>query len=879
MSRSVFVMAAIIFAFVAHADEIDLLADPGAWSGNVDRDGPTITLSSTDETPLAADVAADGGAEDYPKLRLRFDEPQDFSRALRLRSRLRVGGDPSVARKRIAFVFYDDAHRHAELPGNPPVQQVISHELPVGAWLSFRDSLASLHRSAIIQLDVYIYELPPAEPHAYRWEIAEVALETVEGEAVVFDGEAFGREELAGDPGAPAGTLASADGLAITLGEAGGVTGVRIDGETVGAADGQMSGLLVRDAAAGGPPVQVGGTMTAEAAGPRQQATLDDLGLRIDATWRSIGHGIEVAGTVADTSGEDRAVTVYLALPLGEGPWRWWDDAVRARTEAEELSEFANLEEGVLFGLNGRHSRYPLGSADGPGGGLTLATRMDEPVVHRIALSPDLRTLYLAFDFGLAPVTTVHGRSLAEAPFRALIYRHDPAWGMRSAMARYREIFPQFFVRRSEAAGAWYVWGDMQEMPEALEAGFRFHWGPRGVDAVKWDDAHDVTSLLYIEPEMYQQSHGDLERAPTREEGLARLAGLAAGDPEELVAYLQLAYSGSYLPASWMAEHSRAEAVQAVARAAQASLQEDASGAPWVGIGQYSWIGDNRWGVIFPCNLDPDTPEGKGWFCHELFIESGLQMAENAGAHYDGIGLDSFGGYGQTARVDYRREHFAYADIPLSFSASDRRPVIVSSFATIEWLRALAEAMHARGLVLMANCSWGRTPAWLTFAGPYLDIFGAEAATFADPDFIRFVAGGRPCSSLPYDPRPEWEAQRHLLHGIWPGHGSDPAMMARLDPVLRRLDAAGWEPVSGVRAEPASVQVERFGDGESFYATVHNPAQQAVAARFTTAPDVLGRRPWRVSSLYGPEPEPVADGAILLRLEPRETAVLAVSAD
>ncbi len=879
MSRTVFALAVIFLAGAAYGEELDLLADPGAWTANVDRDGPTVTSSSTDEALLVADVVADGGAEDYPKLRLRFDEPQDWSRALRLRSRLRVTGDPAVVRKRIAFVFYDDTYRHADLPGNPPVQQIISHELSAGSWVNFRDSLVGLHRSAIIQLDAYIYELPPADPHSYRWEIAELALETIEGEAVVFDGEVFDRAELAGDSGEPIGTVATADGLAITLGEAGGVTEVRLADATVGAAAGRVSGLLVRDAYAGGAPMQVGGTLTAEGVGLHQQATLESLGLRVDATWRSIGEGIEIAGTIADMRGEDRAVTVYLALPLGEGPWRWWDDSVRARSEAGQFEELAHLETGALFGHDGRHSRYPLGCADGPGGGLTLAIRMDEPVVHRIALSPDLRTLYLALDFGLVPVTNVHGRSLAEAPFRALIYRHDPAWGMRSAMARYRTIFPQFFPRRFNIAGAWYVWGDVQEMPEALEAGFRFHWGPRDVDTVRWDDAHDVASLLYIEPEMYQQSHGELDRAPTLEEGLARLTRLAAGDPEEMATYLKLAYSSSYLPANWIAQHSRAEAVQAVARAAQASLQEDAGGVPWVGIGQYPWIGDNRWGVIFPCNLDPDIPEGKGWFCRELFIESGLQMGEEASAHYDGIGLDSLGGYGQTARVDYRREHFAYADIPLSFSASDRRPVIVSSFATIEWLSALAEAMHARGLMLMANCSWGQTPAWLTFAGPYLDVFGAEAATFADPDFIRFVAGRRPCSSLPYNPRPEWEAERHLLHGIWPGHGSDTAMMARLDPVLRRLDTAGWEPLTGVRAEPATVQVERYGGVESFYLTVHNPTPEAVEARLAIDVVVLGDRQWRLEGVYGPEPETGDDGAIRLRLGPQQTAVLSVSAD
>ncbi len=875
------VAAAIILAGATCAEEIDLLADPGAWVGNVDREGPTIALSSTAEAPLVADVVSAGAPEDYPKLRLRFDPPRDFSRVLRMRARIRVtSDDPNVSRKRIAFVFYDEQTRRDDLEGRPMTQQVIAHDnVPVGEWLTFTDSVTGVHRSAIRQIDLYVYEIPPPGEHSYRWEFAELALEAIEGDAVVFDGDPYGTEEFSCEAGAEVGSVATDDGLSITLGDAGGIRALQVDGVQVGAADGRPSGLLVRDVAEGTPPVQVGGTLTAAEGAIRQQATIDDLGLSVAATWRSAGECIEVAGMISDVRDEDRAITLYLALPLVEAAWRWWDDAARSRIGAEEFVELGNFEEGAQFGLNGRHSRYPLGCADAPDlAGLTLAIRMDEPVVHRIALSPSLRTLYVALDFGLVPITNVHGRSLAEAPFRVLISRHDPAWGMRSALARYRALFPQFFERRAQNAGGWYVWGDMQEMPEALEAGFRFHWGPRGVDAVRWDDEHDVTSVLYIEPEFYQQTHGDLDRAPSAEEALERISRLAAGDLDETAAFTQLGYARSYVPQKWVDEHSLEEAVQAVARAGEQSLQHDAFGRPILSVGQYSWIGDSRWGVIFPCNLDPDIPAGKGWFCRNLFIEPGLQMGEDAGAHYDGVALDSFGGYGQPSRADYRREHFQYADIPLSFGANDRRPCIVSSFASIEWLRELAADVHARGLVLMANCSWGRTPAWLTFAGPYLDIFGAEAATFADPDFIRFVAGDRPCSTLPYHPRPEWETARHLLHGIWSGHGNDTQMLARLDPILRRLDAAGWRPVTGVRAEPASVQVERFGEPSdaTLYFVAYNSGPGPVQARFVTDPEVLGRRPWGVESLYGPAPTPSPDGAIVLPLGPQETAVMAV---
>jgi len=74
------------------------------------------------------------------------------------------------------------------------------------------------------------------------------------------------------------------------------------------------------------------------------------------------------------------------------------------------------------YGQGGCHSKYPLGAVTLPGSaGLTLAIRMDEPVVHRIVYNPRLRLFYLAIDFGLAPESRADGRPLSESPFRILV--------------------------------------------------------------------------------------------------------------------------------------------------------------------------------------------------------------------------------------------------------------------------------------------------------------------------------------------------------------------------------------------------------------------------------------------------------------------------
>jgi len=871
-----FVGLPLLMGGSALGQEIDLLADGASWGAGIDRGGTSMTLAPTGEARLAVRIATDGGDEDYPKLSRAWPEPQDWTRFMRLRARLRVTcDDPSVRERPLQFIFYDEKTRRADLADHPMTQQGISHSVPVGEWVEYRDWLLPIHRSTIRGMALYLYENPPQTRHTCHWEFAELRLEGVGEQAEMFDTEIFSVDQLRGTVGQPAARAATEDGLELVLGTAGDVNTLTLDGREVGRSSGQPTGLLVRDVAAGGPPVMAGGTPEQAGQEAKQRARLEALGLEVQATYRSLGPGLEIAGTVTDRRGQDRAVTVYWAVPVTEAPWQWWDSVAVSRTGADEWGELANLEAGLEYGLNGAHSRYPLGAISCPAlGGLALAIRMDEPVVHRIAYHPRRHLFYVALDFGLVPETTPDGRSLSEASFRLLLYRHDPTWGFRAALQRYYDLFPDFFTKRVPREGGWYCWGDVSATEGALEAGFGVHWGPSGYEAVKWDNEHGVLAFLYIEPEFYQQTMGDFDRAPTREEGLERLRKLAAGDPEETEKFAQLSYASSYVPGGWRREHSLPDAIRTVARAAERSAAYGADGQPTTSIGQYPWMGESRWGVMFHCNLDPDIPDGKGWFAQEVYLRPELQWADEQGAHYDGVGLDSFGGYGHFARADYRRENFPYTEEPLCFSAADHRPVRVAAFASVKWLRQLAEELHADGRYLMTNCSWHVTPGWLTFAAPYLDVFGAEAPAFADPDFIRAIARHKTCTDLPYNPRPDPEVARHLLHGIFPGHGHQLELMRPQAPLLRALAAAGWEPVTCARVEPASVRVERFGSDQTVYFVLHNPTQEAVQSRLKVEADALGLRKFRATLAPSDQVLEPLQGTLPVDVEPLGTAVV-----
>lgn len=856
----------LLCSAVVSAQTVDLLAPPNQWETNLDRPTSKMALAApTPEVPLATVIIPNGGDEDYPKLRLSFKTPQDWGRYTRLRLKVRVTSEDESARsRRLAIVFYDDQKRHAELADNPMWQQSVEHSVPLGRWVEYTDWLTAIQRGSILQVDIYLYEQPAAGNVPLKWEFAVAQLEGVGDQAIAFDSQIYSKKLWPIEKAAPAAlSLSTTDRLSLGLTKSGGVC---LDGRAAGG----LSGLLVRDVQRDDPPVMVGGNVTKRGKDLAQSAKLEKLGLGVEAVYRNAGPYVEISGVVRDLRREDRAVTVYFALPVPEGQWQWWDSVAASRTEAGPEGELACLEGSMGYGLNRQHSKYPIGAISLSGkGGYSLGIRMDEPVVHRIGYNPALRIFYLALDFGLTQGKTIHGKSLSEAPFRFLVYRHDPAWGFRSALQRYYDFFPEFFTNRIKEQGGWYVWGDMRDMPQALQAGFRMHWGPQD-KGVKWDNENGATALLYIEAEFYQQTMGDYQTLPPFRVALERLRKVAAGDPEELAKYEKLSYAHSYVPAWWVKRHSPREAMQVVSRATLNSVNYEVDGTPSGGGGKYPWMGESQLGFIFPCSLDPDIPEGKGWFARQVFIESGLKGMLESGAHYDGIALDSFGGYGQYSRVNYRRENFQYVNGPLTFSATDKQPVIAMFTSSVEFARELAKDMHGQGKVLMANCSWGSTPGWLTFAAPYLDVLGAEAPQFADPDFARAIARHKLCTDLPYKPVRDWQLQRNQLHGIFPGHGNTPETMARFAQTFRDLATAGWEPITHARVAPEALRLERYGQ----YLVVHNPSEAPVQAKVTVDQKALGLR--RVEALRVPTGEPVpAEGQVLnLEVSAQGTVVL-----
>jgi hypothetical protein len=744
-------VAALVLALLLNGkmEAHDLLEKPGDWSASAQAPAE-LEIVPDEGVPLAAELTADGGDESFPRLGITFPQPQDWRSFDKIRIRIRVvSADPRVEGKPLNFVFYDENTRIENAPGNPALQQGVRIHAATGQWVETDIPLREIRRSSIRTIDVYLYENPPAVEHRCRVEIARLELVGPDSAATFFDGRSYQDEKLAlaGQPEVR--KVGTGDGLTLSVDGSGGVTAVELDGKRFDGAGTGFGGFLLRDAA------------TADL--PKRRLE----GLEFTPTYTARGGYLEMSGVLTNHRGGDRFVTAYFVLPVSNSAWQWGESI-----SAAEVPHPAPAFELV-------HAKYPLSALSLPGAaGLSLAVRMDEPVRYRLVYNPKLKLYFAAFDLALTP-------EKPEAAFRVILYRHDPTWGFRSALQRYYDFFPQFFEKKVSIDGGWGVWRQEPPTEEDLASGFAYSWGPAMKPKVlQAQQRLGILNLPYIEPEYWQMSLGDMNSA-SNGQALDRLRKIAAGDGVEWERFAALRYtatdsSGHHRRTSFAPR----EFYRELATATLNSLAGAPDGSMPAAVAKRIWIGDSGLGAMFPCNLDPDIPGGKGRFNTQVAIRTMFEDQEKVtGARMDGLSLDCFLG----AAPDFRREHFRYLQGPLAFYETPvgLRPGISGEWGSVDWMRDLKQQSWWGGRVLMANLVDSGGGDRLAFSAPYLDIFGLEHAWVPDPDFLRSMARNKPVTDLPYSPREPWVASYLQVHGIFPGEGHDRVLMKKLAPVLR----------------------------------------------------------------------------------------------
>jgi hypothetical protein len=573
----------------------------------------------------------------------------------------------------------------------------------------------------------------------------------------------------------------------------------RFEGVPVLVQDAARAGFQVRDVAAGSDFVRI------------ERQALD-----LQLSWKQAEQGgaTFVEAELRDTSGRDRAVTLVYAVPVPADASRWLHD-LRSGEPVQAGREYVNA---TSFRAGaGRLSRYPLAAVAGDQCGTAVAIDPAYPAFFRAAYHAGSEELYLVYDIGLAPEKPT-------ARIRLCHYTFDATWGFRAALARYYELFPDAFRCRTPQQGIWMPFAKISRVEGWEDFGFKFK---EGHDETAWDDAHDMLTFRYTEPMTWWMTM-----------------------PPEMPRTIEAAVAEARRRAGEQPADGRQD------RNAQALLTSGYHNAE----GQFpARLLDTPWcnGAVWSMNSMPGIAGEVTDFNNQWNQRLRDQLyGPNRKGDLDGEYIDSSEGY-VTDELDFRRDHLAAADTPLTYAPETFQPAIFRGLIAFEYIRGIARDVHAMDKLMMANS----TPIRLCWLAPLLEVLGTETdwnpggrwRPMSDAELLyrRALCKGKPFCFLmntEFERFPpelvERYMQRSLAYGMFPGffshnasqghyftrpelYNRDRPLFKKYVPLCRRVAEAGWEPITGARTSDENVYVERFGDR---YLTVFNDSSESRTA-------------------------------------------------
>jgi hypothetical protein len=525
------------------------------------------------------------------------------------------------------------------------------------------------------------------------------------------------------------------------------------------------------------------GALTATAAGAHFAAAGD--GLALTADYRLEGGAVRLHAELAATDGRRRALYLIYALPLDGAGWEWWDSPRRH----QPIPPGGQRGMGDWWHLGGGHqySAYPLGciSTDWPAGGLALAAPLRQPLLTRFGYAQRLG-LFALFDLGLAPDAGHPGVAIDLA-----CYPVDGHWGLRDGLRRYYQLFPDDVGGGYPRPGAWFTAADPSAIGRDPQH-YGLQFDERAAGHAEWARNHHLTGL-----------------APLAPWGVT--LGTEGHDPPP------------------------------------AARLRDAGGSP------VSWVTPDGATYTPQCtlpDLGPDSPGAAAQAALASALGSGSETL--AGVALAGVAARATG----WEVDDYDPAHWKLAAGPLAAGRATRGPVLPAAVEHLALLADLAARHHPpEGLVL-----GGPEPATpLPFVLPYLHALtaGETCPPLEHLRWLRALGPHKPITFLDpavIDPQASPERRRAvwqeaILLGAFPGAAGwyDAGDLKQLDstfalavPILRRLAAAGWEPLAAAEVNDLEIELERYGQGQQLALVLLNPTGRERTVTLTLDPLALG---------------------------------------
>ena len=583
------------------------------------------------------------------------------------------------------------------------------------------------------------------------------------------------------------------------------------------------------------------------------------LGTRLTYSVTQKGDARVFDVVVEKVSEGDRALTLVYSVPVaGEGLF-WFRDP--RRTEPVQSGREYMFASTWNVG-NRRLSRYPFAAVGRGEQGVALGIDLLRPAFFRCGYSSGTQELFLAYDLALTP-------EKPRVDLRFVVWEFDARAGFRGALAKYYELFPEYFRVRIARQGLWMPFARISNVRAWEDFGFRFK---EGNNETAWDDAHDILTFRYTEPltwwmPMPREMPRTYEAAVNLAEELAR-----AGKPQAL---------------AWKTSSFR-----------------DSEGKIPVRLLNTPWCD----GAVWSMNSSPGIPGEVTDFSLKWNRDLREKLyGPKAQGELDGEYIDSSEGY-VTAELDFRRDHFV-GEVPLVWDPGTFKPAAFRGLIVFEYVQAIARDVHQMGKFMMANGTPGRF-CWLA---PLLDVMGTETnwnpggqwRPMSDEELLyrRALCAGKPyCFLMNTDfdrfgpDLVEKYMKRALAYGMFPGFFSpdastghyftrpelyerDRASFRKYVPLCRVVAEAGWQPLTHARSSAAEVYVERFGDR---YFTVFNDSTEPREVTITwdgpyqpgnAVKELVTGQLLPVVQLDRSGEVPVGK-AVRLRLDPEDVAVL-----
>ena len=586
---------------------------------------------------------------------------------------------------------------------------------------------------------------------------------------------------------------------------------------------------------------------------------------------------------------EGRAFDLAVKVPAELKDWTWhrnWREDCKIAAD----SAFIDVEPVGGFPV----TRYPFSAVSKNGVGFIFGTPLDAKVYEN-------RTVTAKGIESRLPVGLLaRGAGLGtRAKFRYMLFPFKGTWGFRSAAkayyAREGHKLPAAPAGAKEGTWVWPIWPS-RGPANPDDFGHTFWEAPSSIE--KHPDAIRRAHELGIGVFPYTEVWGMRQHLPTAADGshpplAARLA--------ELEGWAAQTNSGKI----WF-DAPREES----ARACLNSM-------PLKPDGSYAYIEDHysTWNTWWRTNPDPRLPKpNRCSICWDRTLAPGLDGI-------DGVYLDSVS-YGFAA--DYRNvrpEHLAVFDAPLIYDLDTLRPCTDGMQHMTTFIGWLAGKLHPKGKRLFGN-TFGIAH---RFNATNIDVFGHEVGSWGSrpcEKFLhsvitdataceqRFFAYRRPVSNLLQEGY--WERlckevthrgmelyiENQMFYGFYPAvstiggeekigyrgwrryfdankrYERDRDLFKAAIPVIRRLNRAGWQPETLLRANAANIWIERYGEpgaGECLF-TVRNASDKPAEAKLTCELPVSAlENIWRDATAA-----PDGKNVFSVRLEPWQTAVFKV---